>query len=181
MKQLKPELKHPRLWLALLAIIIFAPLLFIGFLKMNSFYKDHYIQTNVPVSISFKPIFEIKEKEEPKIVEKTIQLPEPQEVDTPLKKFICEQFGPMDCKIALSVAQAESGFREDAININTNNTVDIGIFQINSIHYSKPGCSLKEVVIEEKNVICAVSIWKASGWGAWSSVNNGSFLAHLDK
>ena len=95
------------------------------------------------------------------------------------EKYICDKWGIADCKIALAVAKAESGMREQAFNINTNNTVDIGIFQINSIHFNKEGCSLKEITDAYKNVDCAYQIYKASGWNAWSAFNNSSFKNNL--
>ena len=178
MKQLTDHSNRKYLWILL--ALIFLPLLFIGFVKYENWHKDHYIQTNVPIEVKFKPVFEVMTKEEPKVVEKAMEIPDVI-VDTPLKKFICDQFGPLDCKIALAVAQAESGFKEDAININTNGTIDVGIFQINQIHYGKLGCALKEVAIAEQNVMCAYNIFKNSGWSAWSAFNNSSFLAHVDK
>jgi len=85
----------------------------------------------------------------------------------------------MDCKIALGVAQAESGFREDAININDNGTIDVGIFQINSVHFKQEGCTLQDVVYQNKNVECAYKIFKASGWSAWTAWKSGSYLAEV--
>src|SRR3990167_2983779 len=105
MKQLRPTISHPRLWLALLALIIFSPLMLMGWLKINSFYKDHYIQTNVPVEVKFQPIFEVRNKEK-EIVKEV--MPEYQGlVDTPVKEYVCETFGVMNCKIALGIIEAE--------------------------------------------------------------------------
>ena len=97
--------------------------------------------------------------------------------------YICEKFGPAYCVTALAVAKAESGMREDALNINTNGTIDLGIFQINSIHYKKDGCKLKDVVTAERNIDCAYSIWLSHGksFSPWVAYNNGNYLAHLTK
>lgn len=94
------------------------------------------------------------------------------------EKLICDTFG-LHCREAIAIAKAESGMREGALNINTNNTVDVGLFQINSIHFTKQGCSLKEVSTLEGNVKCAKQIYDASGWNAWSAYNNGSYLQFL--
>src|SRR3990167_10264295 len=122
--QERPQLKYPKLWIFLLALVIFSPLILMGWLKVNSFYKDHFIQTNVPVEVKFRPVFEVKAKEEPKVIEKQMVLEYPDEIDTPIEKYICEKFGPFDCKTALAIAKAESGLREDALGVNTNSTVD---------------------------------------------------------
>ncbi len=44
---------------------------------------------------------------------------------------------------ALAVCQLESKFKFDAINYNTNNTKDIGVFQINDVTYSSIVKALK--------------------------------------
>ena len=110
-----------------------------------------------------------------KVIELIHSLPEIKNL-TPIQKYICDKFGTWNCQIALAVARAESGFRAEAFNINNNNTIDVGIFQINSVHFKQPGCSLSEVIDPYKNVDCAYSIWQSSGWGAWSTVNNNSYL-----
>lgn len=143
-------------------------------------FNQHEVIKQPVVQAKFAWPLKIQEKQGPQIIEKPAPIEYTAEIDTPLKQYICDTFGPMDCKIALGVAQAESGFREDAFNINTNDTIDVGIFQINSIHFAKEGCSLQDVVFANKNVECAYKIWKASGWNAWSAYKNESFLAHVE-
>jgi hypothetical protein len=94
------------------------------------------------------------------------------------EKKICDTFG-LHCREAIAVAKAESGMRESAFNINTNNTIDVGLFQINSIHFSKTGCSLKEVSTTEGNIKCAKQIYDASGWNPWVAYNTGAYLKFL--
>lgn len=60
------------------------------------------------------------------------------EVDTPIKEYVCQKFGE-DCRIALAVVQCESGWNENAYNINTNGTVDASIWMLNSIHWDRFG------------------------------------------
>ena len=82
--------------------------------------------------------------------------------------------------IAVAVAKTESGFREEAVNTkNTNSSVDIGLFQVNSVHWNKEGCSPKELFESRKNIDCAYKIWEASGWNAWSVFKNGSYIENL--
>ena len=95
-----------------------------------------------------------------------------------VEKQICDEFG-LHCREAIAVARAESGLRESVFNINTNNTIDVGLFQINSIHYSKTGCSLKEVSTAIGNIKCAKQIFDASGWNAWVAYNSGAYIKFL--
>lgn len=50
-----------------------------------------------------------------------------------VKEAVIEEFGTKFAKIV----ECESNFRVNAKNVNTNKTVDSGIFQINSIHAKK--------------------------------------------
>jgi hypothetical protein len=102
-----------------------------------------------------------------------------QKFDTDIEKYICNKWGPYDCKIAIAVARTESGLREDAFHVNDNGTFDYGTFQINSCHSKQPGCSMKEIVDQYKNVDCAYSIWQSSGWDAWTVFQTGSFRGNL--
>lgn len=117
-----------------------------------------------------------------KVVEKIAPFPEfTGEIDSPVKKYIADKFGVYDAKIALGIVQAESGFNEEAWNINTNGTIDVGLWQINSIHFKQPGCSLKEVLDPIRATDCAYNIYKASGnkWNAWVTWNTGAYLGNL--
>lgn len=67
---------------------------------------------------------------------------------------------------------AESGCRKDAINVNTNGSVDHGAFQINSVHKGKVG-NLSKLFDLETNVRVAAQIKRESGWSAWVVYNTG--------
>lgn len=97
----------------------------------------------------------------------------------PIAKYIVEKFGPVHGIEALAVARAESGLREDAINLNKGQSLDIGIFQINSVHWSKPGCGLKDLVDAYKNVDCAYQIWQAQGFEPWVAWQLNMHLAFM--
>lgn len=149
-----------------------------GTIGINNFFQTHYFKFSSPVKIGFFKPVELKIRE-PQIIKEIQILDYPDDIDTPIEQYICDKFGPYDCKVALAIAKAESGIREDAVNINTNNTIDVGIFQINSVHFKKPGCALKDIVDAKKNVDCAYTIWKSSGWNPWVAHNTGSYLTHL--
>lgn len=80
---------------------------------------------------------------------------------------------------AVAVALAESGGRTDATNHNTDGSTDFGLWQINTVHgsllqtgsWSNPA----------DNARMAYSVWKGSGWGAWTTHNTGAYLAFLPR
>ena len=150
----------------------------VGTITIAHWFDRNRLVFHAPVEIAFFQPVRIEERK-PEIIVERFQLDYPGEIDTPIKKYICDKWGPFECKTALAVFTAESGLREDALHINENNTIDFGIAQINSIHYKKAGCSLKEITDQYKNVDCAFQIWEASGWGAWVAFNNSNFKSHL--
>lgn len=91
------------------------------------------------------------------------------------KNLIKWTFGE-NAKLALAVATAENGTHAcDRTHINNNGTIDIGIFQINSIHAHKGNLSdCKE------NVRVAYQIFKVSGFRAWVAYNNGNYKKYLN-
>lgn len=146
----------------------------------NTFFEENYLVFNKVIELKINPPFEIK-KREPQVIETRVVLDYPEEIDTPLEEYICEKFGPYDCKTALAVASAESGLREDALNLNGGDSLDYGIFQINSVHWEREGCHLRDLVDPHKNVDCAYQIWVEQGWTPWVAWKNGSYLTKLGK
>lgn len=148
---------------------------------VNEWYASHELVFNKVVSITIRKPIEIKERQIPtkEIVKVVEQVPEPQDLQTDVEKYIYQVFGIEDYKVALAVAKSESGLREDAININDNGTIDVGTFQINSVHFKQEGCSLKEVATMKGNVDCAYKLYKQSGWNPWVAFNKGSFISKL--
>lgn len=179
--------KRKRILIALGAVVV--ALLAIGtalyfLLRFATNWYDHNtIEFKSPVVVEFNKPVTVKDREflTPTSIEIVVETLPSLDNLTPIEEYICEKWGVYDCKTALAVARAESGMKEDAININTNNTIDVGIFQINSIHFTKDGCSLKEVVDAHSNVDCAYTIWEASGWNPWVVFNNGNFINHLEE
>ena len=157
-------------------IIMLSFLVYAGIQQVAKWFNENQIIFNQVIKVELKKPFEIKKREP---IVKEVALTYPEEIDTPIEKYICDRFGPYQCINALAIAKSESSLREDAIGININ-SIDIGIFQINSIHFKKDGCSLKELVDPYKNIDCAFSIYSQQGnWSAWSVFNNGSFKNHL--
>lgn len=84
-----------------------------------------------------------------------------------------------DIDIAVAVARAESGWNAKATNRNSNDSVDYGLFQINSIHqailaggnWADPG----------DNTAMAFKVWTDAGksWGPWVTYWSGAYRQYL--
>ncbi len=153
----------------------------ITLMKINTWFKEHEFMFQAPLQITLqKPIQIIKKALLiPTIINVINDIPTMENL-TPIEEYICNEdhWGIADCRIALAVAKAESGMKPDAIGFNKG-SVDIGIFQINSVHYKKDICKLEKIVTPEGNVDCAYNIWKDSGWYPWSVFKNGAFKENL--
>lgn len=81
--------------------------------------------------------------------------------------------------MALAVSQAENGTRQcDRINVNNNKTVDVGVFQINSVHFKK-GYTINDFADCQTNIEVAHKIFKAQGWSPWVAYNNKNYLKFM--
>lgn len=80
-----------------------------------------------------------------------------------------------DAKIMLAIAKAESHLNREAINVNNNKTIDVGIFQINSVH----NYSLEFLLDVDNNIQVAKEIFEKQGFEGWASYNNDSFKKYL--
>lgn len=162
-------------------VIISAGLAYSILRSVNTWYSTHELVFNKPVTVEFKKPIEIKEREiEVKEIVKVIgEIPHPEDLKTDVEKYIYEVFGMENYKVAIAIAKSESGLREDAIGVNSNGSVDIGIFQINSVHYKKAECQLKDIVTIKGNVDCAYKIYQDSGWNPWVVFQTGAFTAKL--
>lgn len=176
-------IKDAKLFLKIFLIISIITGLSIGVYEVNNWFETHRFVFQYPVAVKTPVYIEIRKpiviREKASIVTPV----RPEEINTPIKHYICDKFGEYFCLEAVAIFSAESGLREDAVGINSNGTIDIGIAQINSVHFKQPGCSLKEIVNAEKNVDCAYNIFIANGksWNAWVAYNTGSYLSKLNK
>lgn len=95
----------------------------------------------------------------------------------PLQRYICDKFGEA-CKTALAISMAESHQRPDALNKNKNGSYDVGVFQVNSVHFTK--CSLAQLADARGNVDCAYELYKTQGWTPWATYNDKSYKKYLN-
>ncbi len=71
------------------------------------------------------------------------------------------------------IAKWESNLNPKALNFNSNNTVDVGLFQINSSWFNKCQVSFSDLYDEKNNAKCALLVYKKQGFNGWTS-----FLKH---
>jgi len=90
----------------------------------------------------------------------------PREVATIVRRagFPEYEVGKMVC-----TAQYESSFYERASNLNSNGTIDRGLFQINSIWLGAAGCphTATGMYDADANARCAHAVWREQGNDAW--------------
>jgi len=96
---------------------------------------------------------------------------------TPTQQYICDKFGDQ-CRVALSVAKAESNDNCNEVNVNTNGTVDLGIFMENSVHLGKQ-FSLYDLASCQTQIDAAYKLYKEQGWGIWVSYTSGAYKKYL--
>jgi len=62
-----------------------------------------------------------------------------------------------------AVVQGESGWNSEAWNCNSNNSLDAGFYQLNSVHDITLSCATDKVCATGE----AIELWKAQGWNPW--------------
>jgi hypothetical protein len=97
-----------------------------------------------------------------------------------VEQYICEVFGNFNCQVALAIMEAESGGNPEAWNANTNGTLDVGLWQINSINWKTCDMTMSELLDPYNSTDCAKIIYdRAGGWTPWVVYNNGWFRNKL--
>lgn len=83
-------------------------------------------------------------------------------------------FPPEELARATAVALAESGGDPGASHVNTNGSVDYGLWQINTVHGGLLNQGDKFNPLD--NAKMALTVWRGAGnkWTPWAAYNNGS-------
>jgi hypothetical protein len=179
------NIKMPKIERATKKKLIFSALAILGFLtmicafavKVALWFDSNKVIVKSPLVVSTQKVITV-EKRVIEVISPIVVMDYPEEVDTDIEKYICEKWGLMDCKMALAVAKAESGLKCDALNINTNGTVDLGVFQLNTTHLKKGGdWNLANMGDCYKNVDLAHQLWTEQGWNPWVAYLSGSYLS----
>lgn len=148
---------------------------FWGTYQVNRFFDHYTLEFRSPVQ---SPVV-VKERPEVLAYEAAAQVaPLWQQLGlTGIEKEICQRFGT-ECKMALAVSQAENGSRQcDYVNKNKNRTVDVGLFQINTLHFDK--YSQRQLVDCGTNLNAAWELYQDQGWNPWVAYLNGSYKKFL--
>lgn len=162
---------------ALLGILVLLTLIYVG-VKQTALWFDYnkIVFNRLDIQIRWPSVHVEERPQVSPIVQMVIE--HPVEVDTPIEEMVCDKFGTWDCQVALAVMNAESGGDCEAFNVNTNGTADIGLFQINSIHWDRFG-GLHELTTCEGNLEAAYTIWEEQSWSPWVAYWNGNFMEFL--
>lgn len=92
-----------------------------------------------------------------------------------LRNSICQSFGKDNCQAILKIQSCENGRMDPSrINVNTNRSIDVGLFQINSIHRTQVEALFGEpfelaMMDPFKNIKYAQGLFKQQGFGPWDS------------
>jgi len=89
-------------------------------------------------------------------------------------------FAGNDLNIAIAVAEAESGGRVGAYNPGGPGDVEnsCGLWQINVLAH--PQYDRNRLLNDASyNAHAAFQIWRGSGWNAWGTYKNGSYLVYM--
>lgn len=92
------------------------------------------------------------------------------------KLLLKHGFHPRYIPTMYCIANWESSLNPSATNYNTNRTVDIGLFQINSIWQKKCNTSLNQLYDIDNNTKCALVVLKKQGLTAWVTFKKYSSL-----
>jgi len=77
---------------------------------------------------------------------------------------------PKQQAIGLAIAEAESGGNPSAVNVNKNGSIDTGLWQINSVHYSSHELDPRDVFTPIGQARDMYKISKGgTDWNAWTS------------
>lgn len=157
-------------------LVIGSTLIFI-FLVGKPFYQEMSEGYDIATEILIRESTQVVPQEDGLVKEKSEAVPqEKSEVSLrDIEGLITRYFGE-DSQTALAVAKAESRLNPQAKNINTNGSVDCGIFQINSVH--KP--TKEQCENAEENIKLAHKIYSKSGFIPWTAYKSGSYKKFLN-
>ena len=96
------------------------------------------------------------------------------------QRYTCEKFGPA-CPTALAIQAAENLKGNcEAYHYNSDGTLDWGYFQINSIHLSRRGINLRDLLDCKANIDFAYQLYMEEGFQPWSTFVSGQYRKFLD-
>jgi hypothetical protein len=98
---------------------------------------------------------------------------------TAYQQYACNKFGSA-CRIALAVQRAENARGAcEVYHYNSDGTLDWGYFQINTVHLTRPGVNLRDLLDCKANIDFAYQLYTERGFQPWSTFNNGAYRQFL--
>jgi hypothetical protein len=99
---------------------------------------------------------------------------------TEFQQYTCEKFGTA-CQVALAVQKAENskGACEIYHYNSADGTLDWGYFQINSVHLTRPGLNLRDLLDCRKNIDFAYMLYCEKGFQPWTTYVSGAYRRYL--
>jgi hypothetical protein len=96
------------------------------------------------------------------------------------QQYTCDKFGPA-CRIALAIQAAENSKGDcEAYHYNSDGTLDWGYFQINSVHLTRRGVNLRDLLDCKANIDFAYQLYSEEGFRPWSTFVGGQYRKFLD-
>jgi hypothetical protein len=98
---------------------------------------------------------------------------------TAYQQYACNKFGPA-CRVALAIQRAENPRGAcEIFHYNSDGTLDWGYFQINTVHLTRPGLNLRDLLDCKANIDIAYQLYQERGFQPWSTYNNGAYRRFL--
>ena len=98
---------------------------------------------------------------------------------TAYQQYACNKFGPA-CRMALAIQRAENPRGAcEIFHYNSDGTLDWGYFQINTVHLTRPGLNLRDLLDCKANIDFAYQLYQERGFQPWSTYNNGAYRRFL--
>lgn len=98
---------------------------------------------------------------------------------TAYQQYACNKFGSA-CRVALAIQRAENARGAcEVYHYNNDGTLDWGYFQINTVHLSRPGLNLRDLLDCRANIDFAYQLYRERGFQPWSTYNNGAYRKYL--
>jgi len=98
---------------------------------------------------------------------------------TPYQRYTCQKFGPA-CRVALAIQFAENPQGAcEVYHYNSNGTLDWGFFQINTVHLTRPGLNLRDLLDCKANIDFAYQLFREQGFAPWMTYVSGAYRRFL--
>jgi hypothetical protein len=98
---------------------------------------------------------------------------------TAYQQYACNKFGSA-CRVALAIQRAENPRGACEIyHYNSDGTLDWGYFQVNTVHLTRIGLNLRDLLDCRANIDFAYQLYQERGFQPWSTYNNGAYRKFL--